>query len=154
MLRSRLSRRRLIAFGAGCAATVTVTTGCTWLDARSNDRVTVTVADQYVLDPATLEIPVGTTVVWQNQSASRIAVSTDSSQVDDPALVVVPEGQASWESGDLTAGMTWERTFDHPGTWVYVLKPVDGQVMGVIAVHEQGDQQHATGREETGHRRG
>lgn len=139
MLPQSLSRRRLIALGAGLVVTGGATTGCTWLDARSNDRVTVTVEDQYVLAPATLEIPVGTTVVWQNQSDSRIAVSTDSSQVDDPALVVVPEGQAAWESGDLTAGMTWEYTFDQPGTWVYVLKPVDGQVMGVITVQEQGD---------------
>lgn len=132
-----LSRRRVISLGAGVVATGITATGCTWLDARSNSRVTVRVEDQYVLDPATIEVAPGTTVVWQNQSSARVGISTDPDQVSDPALIAVPEGHSGWDSGDLTTGMTWEYTFHEPGTWVYVVRPEDTRAIGVVTVSEQ-----------------
>lgn len=110
--------------------------GCTWLDARSSTRLTVHLLDRGEIDQATVTISTGTTVVWQNLGTDRRAITTDASLLGDPSLVVVPEGAEPWDSGDLTAGMTWEFTFEEPGTWVYVDRLAGRQSTGVVIVEE------------------
>lgn len=131
------SRRRLVSALAGGVVAGTMLSGCTWLDARSNTRVTINLTGQYVLDPATIEIAPGTTVVWQNLGNRRQGVSTDANLVDDASLIVIPEGASAWDSGDITAGMTWEYTFEQPGTWVYVVRPAESRQIGTIVVTDE-----------------
>ncbi len=132
----RTNRRQLLGLGAGFVLTGAALSGCTWLDARSSNRLTVNLLDQGEIDKPTLTIPTGSTVVWRNVGTDRRAITTDASLLDDPSLVAVPEGVEPWDSGDLTAGMTWEFTFDEPGTWMYVDRLGGGQAVGVIVVEE------------------
>lgn len=49
--------------------------------------------------------------------------------------VALPEGVAPWDSGELTGGQTWSRTFDVPGTYRYFCGPHEGRGMiGTITV--------------------
>ncbi len=132
----RTNRRRLFALGAGCVLTGLATSGCTWLDARSNTRVTVNVVAQEEFEPATISISPGTTVVWHNLTSQLHAVTTDASLVEDSAVIVVPEGATPWDSGDLLAGVTWEHTFTEPGTWVYIDRYLGSRMVGVIIVED------------------
>lgn len=136
MATRRYNRRRLLGLGGAMVLTGSALSGCTWLDARSSTRLTVNLLDRGEIDQATVTISTGTTVVWQNLGTDRRAITTDASLLDDPSLVVVPEGAEPWDSGDLTAGMTWEFTFAEPGTWVYVDRLAGRQSTGVVIVEE------------------
>src|SRR5215217_6294369 len=80
-------------------------------------------------EPAELTISRGTTVTWQHVSGSVHTATADPSRVRDPANVSLPEGEPPWDSGDLTAGQTWSRVFDAPGTYRYFCVPHEGRRM-------------------------
>jgi plastocyanin len=58
----------------------------------------------FAFDPATLEVPVGTTVTWTNQGAAPHTVTAD---------------DGTFDSGTLQPGGTFSMTFDTPGTFTY-----------------------------------
>jgi plastocyanin len=64
---------------------------------------TVQISD-FVFDPETLEVPVGTTVEWVQLDSSRHTVDFEDGE----------------ESGDLEEGDTYRRTFDEPGEHPYI----------------------------------
>ena len=58
----------------------------------------------FAFEPATLEIPVGTTVTWTNQGQA-------------PHTATAEDG--SFDSGPLDPGGTFSHTFEEPGTYAY-----------------------------------
>jgi plastocyanin len=68
--------------------------------------------------PATLTIALGTTVRWFN---------------DDALPHTVSAADASWDSGNVAPGATFERSYDLPGTYPYVCRYHPGMA-GTIVV--------------------
>jgi plastocyanin len=54
--------------------------------------------------PATITVAPGTTVTWTN---------------NDPVVHTVTADDGSWDSGNLSQGRTFSRTFDTAGTYTY-----------------------------------
>lgn len=138
----RISRRALVRFGGQTVtgtAVVVALSGCTWLDARDDDRYTVEMSSQARFEPGGLTIPAGATVVWRNMDDRPHRVTTDPELLPDPNRVNLPEGAEPWDSGDLATGDQWSYTFDVPGEYLYACSyhQADGMV-GTITV-ESGD---------------
>ncbi|MDP2726905.1 MAG: cupredoxin domain-containing protein, partial [Dehalococcoidia bacterium] len=74
-----------------------------WATVVSQPTVNVSVLD-YRFDPVDLMILAGTTVVWTN---------------DGNAPHTITSGAALWDSGTISSGQTFSRTFDTPGTFPY-----------------------------------
>ena len=77
----------------------------------------VTIVD-FAFQPATLEVPVGTTVTWTNQGSAPHTVTAD---------------DGSFDSGTLQPGGTFSMTFDTPGTFTYHCE-IHPNMMGTIVV--------------------
>jgi plastocyanin len=77
---------------------------------RANNTVTAQGAEMavqivdFAFEPATLEVPAGTTVVWTNAGSAPHTVTSDTDAFD---------------SGRLDPGGTFSMTFDTPGTYHY-----------------------------------
>ncbi len=79
--------------------------------------------------PSTLVIPVGSKVVWQNQSIYPVTVTCDPSKVKTlstnndaatgAAYVKLPSDADPWDSGTLYTGQTWSYIFKTPGEYLY-----------------------------------
>lgn len=119
----RIDRRRFLrrvgAIGAVGSA-VPVLTGCQILAARDDDRYTVEITEGYHFEPAALTVPLGSTVVWDNKSNIRHAVTTDASDLEAAGTIELPRYVRPFDSGDLFPGDTWALTFTIPGSYVYV----------------------------------
>ena len=72
----------------------------------------------FAFQPATLEVPVGTTVTWTNQGSAPHTVTAD---------------DGSFDSGTLQPGGTFSMTFDTPGTFIYHCE-IHPNMMGTIVV--------------------
>lgn len=137
----RISRRTLLRRGGRTAAGLAVAataSGCTWLDARDDDRYTVEITTRARFEPGGLTVPAGATVVWRNMDEQPHRVTTDAGILPDPNRVSVPDGAESWDSGDLSAGEQWSYTFDVPGEYLYACSyhQADGMV-GTITVERE-----------------
>ena len=74
--------------------------------------------NNFMFDPASITIKVGTTVTWTNQeSATHSVVASD----------------GSWESPSLNTGDTFSHTFDKAGTFEYVCG-FHSRMMGTVIV--------------------
>jgi alcohol dehydrogenase (cytochrome c) len=62
----------------------------------------------YSYNPVRIQIPVGTTLTWQNNGA---VIHTATAQ------------DGSWNTGDIPGGQSASITFDKPGTWLYSCAP-------------------------------
>jgi plastocyanin len=58
----------------------------------------------FAFDPPSLTVKVGTTVKWTNQDSAPHTVASDG---------------GDWESGQLSQGNSFTRTFDQAGTFAY-----------------------------------
>lgn len=134
----RRSVLRVLGGASLSLATGSLLAGCTGLDARSDERVTVQMQGQLRLEPNAISVAPGTTVVFENVSNSRHALTTDASLAQEGQQVVVPEGADPWDSGELTAGQTFTYEFNQAGAYIYVcrLHP-DAQMTGVVTVEEE-----------------
>ncbi len=72
----------------------------------------------FKFDPATITIPVGTTVTWTNQDSADHLVAGD---------------DGSWKSETLAKGATYSHTFDKTGTYTYICK-IHTTMKGTIIV--------------------
>jgi plastocyanin len=72
--------------------------------ARAQDAGAAVQIVDFAFEPATLEIPVGTTVVWTNGGSAPHTVTSDT---------------GAFDSGRLDPGGTFSMTFDTPGTYAY-----------------------------------
>lgn len=91
--------------------------------------------DSRRFEPADLTISKGTTVTWQHVSGSAHTATADPSRSRDPSHISLPDGVEPWDSGDLTSGQSWSRTFDVPGIYRYFCAPHEGRgMLGTITV--------------------
>lgn len=81
--------------------------------------------------PDTLTIKVGETVTWITRGAIPHTTTADPAKAREPAYVRLPEGAEPWDSGLLTSGESWSRTFDVPGEYAYFCLP--HQSAGMLA---------------------
>jgi plastocyanin len=58
----------------------------------------------FAFGPASISVPVGSTVTWTNQDGTAHTVTAD---------------DGSFDSGNLAPGATFSQTFDTPGTYTY-----------------------------------
>ncbi len=59
-------------------------------------------------DPTRIQVPVGTTVNWENQGGTIHTVTAQN---------------RAFDSGDMSAGQTYSFTFDTPGSYIYICTP-------------------------------
>ena len=79
--------------------------------------------DARVFRPDTLTVPKGATVVWQHVSGSGHTATADPAKATDPSHAALPPGAEPWDSGTLSNGQTFARTFEVPGTYRYFCAP-------------------------------
>lgn len=138
----RIDRRCFLRRVGGIGAvglSAPVLAGCQILAARDEDRYTVEITEGYRFEPAALTVPLGSTVVWDNKSNIRHAVSTDASDLENPEAITLPRYVRPFDSGDLFPGDTWALTFTVPGSYVYVCPyHHDRGMMGTVIVEPEG----------------
>lgn len=76
---------------------------------QSNENIDIKL---FTFKPETIEVPVGTTVVWTNSDAIEHSVTNGTPE--KPGM--------SFESDFFTEGQTFIFTFDKPGTYPYFCK--------------------------------
>jgi plastocyanin len=98
---------------------------------------TVTMTDSLKFQPSQIEVPVGTTVTWNNTSSVVHTVTADPSKANDPAHVKLPEGAETFDSGMIQPGGSFSHTFETPGEYRYFCIPHEGVGMiGTVTVTE------------------
>ncbi len=70
----------------------------------------------------TVFIDVGETVRWTLTEGDH-TVTADPALANDPASVELPQGASTFDSGLMSAGETFEHTFDVAGTYKYFCQP-------------------------------
>ncbi len=83
--------------------------------------VAMTDAERFV--PATLTVPSGATVTWNNTGSMTHTVTFDASKASNQANASVPEGVQPFDSGDVPGGQSYSYTFTTPGTYKYFCIP-------------------------------
>src|SRR5215213_9449517 len=126
----------LVAFGL-----LTLAPGLGVSGAAAQDGAAVTIVD-FAFQPASLEVPAGTTVTWTNSGAATHTVTADN---------------GAFDSGRLASGATFSQTFDTAGTFTYHCE-IHPQMTGTIVVTEasgapaaapdQGTEQANAGKQE------
>lgn len=80
----------------------------------------------HAYDPPLLEIPVGSTVRWTNHDIISHTVTSGSSD----GLAGTPDGK--FDSGYVDAGMTFQMTFEEPGSYPYYCIPHPWMRGGIV----------------------
>ena len=75
-----------------------------------------------IFSPATVNVKVGDTVKWTNPGIITHTVTCDPAAAVDKANVVLPEGVAPFDSGNMEQDATFSHTFTVKGTYKYVCK--------------------------------
>jgi plastocyanin/uncharacterized membrane protein len=100
--------------------------------------VTITLTDEDVFEPATATVPVGTTVRWVNKSGDKHTVSNDPKSASDSKDVSTPSNVATFNSGEIRPGGSFEHKFTTAGTYHYICEPHEEMGMkGTITVTEK-----------------
>ncbi|WP_336325570.1 plastocyanin/azurin family copper-binding protein [Halovenus sp. HT40] len=90
-------------------------------------------AGQNVFSPAVAWVEEGATVTWEIASGNHSATSY---HPDTDAVLRIPEGADSFDSGTMSGG-TFEHTFETPGVYNYYCRPHRGLGMvGLVIVGE------------------
>lgn len=97
--------------------------------AAASTTVAMNDANQYV--PATLTVQRGGTVVWSNTGSVPHTVTDDPSKASNPSDAVLPAGAQPWDSGTITGGQSYSRTFDVAGQYTYFCIP--HEALGMVA---------------------
>lgn len=90
---------------------------------QSANAVIVKMTDQNTFDPATVTIPTGGTVTWQNTSSTVHSATFDPSKVSNAQDVQLPSGVQPFDSGLIQPGQSWSHTFTVAGTYKYTCIP-------------------------------
>ena len=131
----QMGRRRLLRSVCAGILSIIVTPLLTGCPTNESNVVTVMMNPQRAFAPSGLTIPKGTTVIWKNSDSTPHTTICDPTKVRDASSVHVPTGAMPWDSGEMYVGDTFTRTFDVPGTYIYLSVPDEGQGMiGTITV--------------------
>jgi plastocyanin len=95
----------------------------------ANGAAVVDMNDQLVFEPKELEISAGEKVTWRNAGKIAHTVTADKSKAGDPTLVSIPAGTKEWDSGFVSEGESFSRTFQKPGAYRYICIPHEGAGM-------------------------
>jgi plastocyanin len=98
---------------------LTFTPGLGFLGADAQDGTAVTIVD-FAFQPASLEIPAGTTMTWTNSGAATHTATADN---------------GAFDSGRLAPGASFSQTFNSAGTFTYHCE-IHPQMTGTIVVTE------------------
>lgn len=93
--------------------------------------VTIEMTGELVYEPAAATVRVGDTVRWVNVSNAPHTVTADPDVAVNPQSVMLPAGAAPFDSGLISPGGSYTRTFSVPGTYRYFCRPHEGA--GMIA---------------------
>jgi plastocyanin len=115
--------RNLIAFGLLLVMGVVAVSGCT-----SQTSNTVTIQNSS-FSPATLNVPMGTTVTWINKGNTTQDVTSNS---------------GVFSSGNLTNGMSYKYTFNQSGSYPYH-SSVTPSMTGTIVVSGNNSSSNGSG---------
>ena len=115
--------RNLIVFGVLLVLGVVAVSGCT---SQSSNTVTIQNSN---FSPTTLNVTVGTTVMWINKANVTQGVTSDSGIFD---------------SGNLTNGMSYNYTFNQSGSYPYH-SSVDPSMTGTIVVSGSNSSSNSSG---------
>jgi plastocyanin len=88
-------------------------------------------------EPGGLEIPAGSTVVWQNRSIYPQTVTCDPAKARGNPNVSLPQSASPWDSGVLYPGQTWEYKFSTAGEYLYFSQLAEGDgpyLIGTVKV--------------------
>jgi plastocyanin len=107
-------------------ALLTLAPGLGVSGAAAQDGAAVIIVD-FAFQPASLEVPAGTTVTWTNSGAATHTVTADN---------------GAFDSGRLASGATFSQTFDTAGTFAYHCE-IHPQMTGTIVVTEASGAQPA-----------
>ena len=114
--------RRTAAVAVACGLVGAGGLALVWAEEPSGPQVTMT--DQLVFQPGTVQVKAGGTVTWRNDSVLTHTVTADPKLALDPQnSVQLPQGAQPFNSGELGPGATWSHTFDVPGTYKYFCIP-------------------------------
>lgn len=91
--------------------------------AARTSAVIVMMTNDMTFLPATLTIPLGTTVRWENHSKDTHTVTADPKRAADAKDVLLPGGAEPFDSGKIKPGGTYSHTFVVPGTYKYTCIP-------------------------------
>jgi len=91
--------------------------------------------------PAEINIRVGESVTWVNEDTTAHTV-TSWSQYQNAEMVHYTDVGKLWDSGDISPGQSFTRTFSQPGTFEYISLPLyfymtyGHRAVGVVLVSE------------------
>ncbi|WP_257628875.1 cupredoxin domain-containing protein [Haloplanus salinarum] len=97
-------------------------------------------AGQHVNTPAVVWVEQGATVTWNIAEGSH---SITAYHPDFDRSLRIPEGATSFDSGILSAGESFEHTFDTPGVYNYFCRPHEG--LGMVGLVVVGQPQGGPG---------
>ena len=115
--------RNFIAFGLLLVLGVVAVSGCT-----SQTSNTVTIQNSS-FSPATLNVPMGTTVMWINKGNTTQDVTSDS---------------GVFSSGNLTNGMSYNYTFNQSGSYPYH-SSITPSITGTVVVSGNNSSSNGSG---------
>jgi plastocyanin len=72
-----------------------------------------------LFEPASLTVPLGSTVAWHNRTGHVHTVTADPAKAQMPKRILLPSDGMPFDSGNLFSGERWVHTFDTAGTYVY-----------------------------------
>jgi plastocyanin len=88
-----------------------------------------------LFEPASLIVPIGTTVAWHNRTDHVHTVTADPNKAQMPERILLPLDVMPFDSGNLFSGERWVHTFDMAGTYVYFCRYHETEEMlGAITV--------------------
>ena len=104
----------------------------------NGDVVVVNMQPDLTFQPVHVQVRAGQTIRWVNTSNFDHTSTADPAKSLDPeANVRLPSGAATWDSGSITPGGSFEHTFQVTGDYTYFCIPHESQVMvGTITVVE------------------
>lgn len=117
--------------GARTSEPATTRTTGTTSGVASAPASTVNMTSALKFEPSGLTVPKGTTVTWRDTSAVGHTVTDDPAKAANKADAAFPSGAELWDSGNITAGGTFQHTFDTPGTYTYFCVP--HEAAGMVA---------------------
>jgi plastocyanin len=91
--------------------------------------VKVSITSAMTFSPDKVQVRVGDTVEFVNESRIPHTVTADPSLAKDPANVILPEGAAPFHSGRIAPGKNFIHQFTVGGLYQYICLPHEGMGM-------------------------
>lgn len=92
-----------------------------------------------LFEPASLTIPIGSTVAWHNRTDHVHTITADPDKAQLPQRILLPQDVQPFDSGNLFSGERWVHTFESAGTYVYFCRYHElEEMLGMVEVTGSG----------------